>query len=68
MKLKESWQDEMGNWTPEALRRMAMPKDHPNVVIACSEESDRKNVRGGRCEAWGAARKLREEFGILDEG
>jgi hypothetical protein len=48
MKLKESWQDEMGNWTPEALLRMAIPKDRPNVVTAYSEESDRNNTRGGR--------------------
>jgi hypothetical protein len=50
MKLKESWQDEMGNWTPEALRRMAMPKDRPNAGMAYSEESGRKNIRGGSCD------------------
>jgi hypothetical protein len=38
MKLKECWQDAMGNWTPEALRRMAMSEDRPNVVMAHSEE------------------------------
>jgi hypothetical protein len=50
MKTKEGWQDDMGNWTIEALRRMAMPKDCPNAVITCCEESDLKNTRGGDCD------------------